>query len=184
MVLCEIEKRCNTYLSNAFDLFAGVSTGALIATTCCVPKEVGSTMPLYTMGDLLKIYVDEGPELLPNPSYIGLLFSQKFSNQGIYKLTEKYFSNYYISQAINDLIIPAVNCDGPLRTDYFTSYDARRSIDKDIRLVDVLMATSAAPLIFPPYKIKGLGCFLDGCMTTTNPGKQLKNISFKNMKPK
>jgi patatin-like phospholipase/acyl hydrolase len=172
MMLYEIEKRCKTYLSNMFDMFAGTSTGGLIATTCCVPKEVGSTVPLYTMVDLLKIYIDDGVNMVPDPSYFGLLFTQKFSNQGLYRVTEKYFSNYYLSQTTNDLIVPALNCDGPARTVYFTNYDARQSIEKDFRLVDVLMAASAAPTIFPPYKIKGLGCFLDGGLTINNPGKQ------------
>ncbi len=34
------------------------------------------------------------------------------------------------------------------------------------------MASAAAPSYFPPYKIKGIGCFLDGGLTTNFPAKK------------
>ncbi len=71
-----------------------------------------------------------------------------------------------MSDVLTELIIPAVNVDAPLDTEYFTRYDGRRSVEKDVLLVDAVMAGGSTPTYFPSYKIKGVGCFVDGRVST------------------
>jgi predicted patatin/cPLA2 family phospholipase len=171
MILAEIEKRCNCYLADVFDMFAGVSTGGILTAGCTVPERIGSLKPKYSLGDVLEVYLDSSRTIFSDTNIANLIFSQKYSNQNLYNLTQNLIGDLRLSETLRSIIIPAVNCDGPLRTDYFKNYDARRNLEKDLYVKDVIMATTAAPVYFKPYKINGFGCYLDGSLTTQSPAK-------------
>jgi patatin-like phospholipase/acyl hydrolase len=171
-ILSEVEKRCKCYLTDIFDYFAGVSTGGILAAACTVPERIGSLKPKHSVTEIIEFYLENGQTIFPDTCILNTIFSQKYSNQFLYGVMQSKFGNIRLSQTLSSLLIPAVNCDGPIRTEYFTNYDARRVLEKDLYVVDVIMATTAAPSFFKPYKIKGLGSFLDGCIITNSPAKK------------
>jgi tetratricopeptide (TPR) repeat protein len=172
LVLLEIEKRSNRYLTDLFDMFAGTSTGAVLAAGLTQPLGDGSTLPLYNVADLIKTQLEDADTLLANSGNFTRFFSsQKYSSENLKNVYSKLFKDVLISQSLKDLIIPAVNCQKPLHTVYFNSYDSRKNPDIDIRVFDAVMASSSAPSFFPAYKIKNRGVFIDGAITTRSPSK-------------
>jgi patatin-like phospholipase/acyl hydrolase len=155
MILCELEKRCHKHLSDVFNMFVGTSSGAVICS--CLVVSDNSLVPLYTASHPLEMLVNKSNRIFPNPSNIRQIFSEKFTTKTTYDVCNETFKNYRLSQTLCDLIVPAVKCDGPLRTVYFTNYEAKKSTEKDFLLNDVLMSTTAAPTYFPPYRIHELG---------------------------
>ncbi|CAG8661362.1 36624_t:CDS:1, partial [Racocetra persica] len=94
---------------------------------------------------------------------------------------KQYFEEARLSNSLTELVIPAANENYThLFTKYdanenythlFTRYDAcKNSRNNEINntFVDTLMATTAAPTFFPPYKI-GNKTFMDGGIHLNNP---------------
>jgi patatin-like phospholipase/acyl hydrolase len=172
MLMCELEKRCNRLLPDVFNMFAGSSTGAIIGTMATLPKQVDSAKPRYSAFDMLDFFIEDCRNIFSSPSTLNRIFSQKYSNRNAYNVFKRHCNGLYLAETLNALIIPSLYCDIVTYTEYFTNYAARSSEQKNVPLVDVLMAATAAPTFFEPYKIAGLGCFLDGSLTTANPCKK------------
>jgi patatin-like phospholipase/acyl hydrolase len=174
VLLLEIEKRCHCYLKDVFDMFTGTSIGALIASSYVVPEAIGSTKPSRCTADTLEFYMKHAKNIFPSSflSNFKRIFAPKYSNQGLHDTIKSLTKDYRMGDTLKELIIPAVNCEVCLlHTEYFSTHAARNNNDRNVLLSDVLMATCAAPTYFPSYEIKGLGCFVDGSLTTQNPSK-------------
>jgi hypothetical protein len=124
LVLCEIEKRCNRYVAETFQLITGTSAGAITIASCTVPEYVGSAKPAYSVGEVVKIHIESCRDMFVNTGMLAgavrRIFTQKYSNQAFYQSVKKTCKNFHMSDVLTEVIIPAVNCDGPLRSEYFT----------------------------------------------------------------
>lgn len=79
--------------------------------------------------------------------------SCKYEGEPIRKLLKTYFQDIKLSQLLTDVAIPACNLTQSCMTTYFTRPSALSHIRKDFRVLDVALATSAAPTYFPSQKI-------------------------------
>jgi patatin-like phospholipase/acyl hydrolase len=79
-----------------------------------------------------------------------------------------YFNDLKLSSALTELIIPAVYEENRTSTFTFSRYSAQANPAHNYKIVDVLMATSAAPTFFPAYEINEKR-FLDGGLQINNP---------------
>jgi patatin-like phospholipase/acyl hydrolase len=165
-LLAQIEKRSKKHVADLFDMHTGTGVGAVFATGLNVPEYSGSNRPLYSMGDLLEtIYLNdyEKPkEQAQTPSLMKLLIRKNPNNRTLFDAMRSIVKDYRMSESLNELCIPTVSYDNTLTTHYFTRYDARQTLHKDVYMVDACMATSVIMTYAQPHRIKNFGCFMDG----------------------
>ena len=131
------------------DMYAGTSIGGIISCARAAGKP---------WSDIARLFKLEGKTIFRKPSKIRLLFkSYKYNNKGLKKVLEEFFGNtmmHDLSPVCVTAMCISKNNYGP----YFFSEKSTESV------VNVCMATSAAPSYFPSYK-----GFIDGGVFMNNP---------------
>jgi hypothetical protein len=182
----EIEERTRHHTVDLFDVFAGVSSGAIVAAALNCPSAVGSLTPMHTAEKIVQLFKDDAATIFPasspyNPvEWVKQLFWPKYSADGLHKVLEKYCGNLHLSEGIKEIVIPVAEM--PQRQPWwftksgiFTNGPLQEAVtakSHEILLVDVLEATTAAPSYFP-YKAIKIGDqtynFMDGGTFANNP---------------
>jgi patatin-like phospholipase/acyl hydrolase len=156
------------------DLFAGTSTGAIIALGLAAG---------IAPAELTRLYLEHGAEIFPE-SHLGWLADAsklvcaEYDNANLERLLEEAFAPLGVA-TLGDLrpkvLVPTFDLDsaddprrapGAPRTwkpKFFHNYDGPTG-DRDARIVDVLMRTTAGPTYFPTYD-----GFVDGGVIANNP---------------
>lgn len=222
--LCEIEKETKMPICKMFDMMAGTSVGAIIASALALPKYNGKNVsdinkcktnddtdkklnqvflktlkintdevkderslePMFGAYQVLDIFRERSKDIFTSPTsnpfyYLTSIpivgkflyngFKTKYTDGGRCKLFEQYFKERKLSECITDLVIPAVKNNNRVTTHLFTKYDAKQQEFYDDKILDCLMATSAAPTFFPVYNIDSKGEFIDGGVQLNNPSR-------------
>lgn|GEM_PF-1085236 len=153
-------------LSDYFHLFAGTSTGGLIALSLTAP-DAG-----ITAEDLYLLYTEDGPEIF-NRSLARRLATMdgwrgpKYSPDALRMAIEKRLGNPRLKSALRDLVVTSYDMSG--REPYFFKrWRARESPDRDAPFVDAALATAAAPTYFPSHAYEGRA-LVDGGVFAMNP---------------
>ena len=68
-ILKKVEAITGKRITENFDLIAGTSTGGLIACAISVKDIQNDTQPLYTLDEILKVYVKRGKEIFPKKGF-------------------------------------------------------------------------------------------------------------------
>jgi patatin-like phospholipase/acyl hydrolase len=142
-----------------FDYIGGTSTGALITALIATGR---------TPKEIIDIYEEELPKIFKKGCLRTLRGKSKYSNEYIKSLAHKLLGNITLGELKQHIIIPALNSslDTPK---YFKSEDPK---DADYKLVDVIIASAAAPTYFPAYQIEG-NWYKDGGLFANNPAEDL-----------
>ncbi len=181
--LAEIEKRSHRPVSHLFNLLSGTSTGGIISLGLSVPKfemmdEVyiySNYAPAFTAHDILNLYLTKSSKIFKRPGlfsrtlgFKNTLRAPKYVDSRLDVFKDKFGFETNLGHLLNDVVIPATYENSLIRTHLFNRFDARKDPDKNYRIYDVAMATSAAPTFFAPYRIKE-DSYLDGGVQTNNP---------------
>ena len=106
--LNEIENRTKRPIAHMFNMMAGTSTGAIIASALSVPDI--NKKPKFSASDILQIYVENSSTIFSDKkSSLFSLFQSRYAT--FYKsfLMDSFeFKKYYLSNSLTDLVIPAV----------------------------------------------------------------------------
>ena len=174
-------------LSDYFDLIGGTSTGAIIAAGLGVGKSVG---------ELIEMYGELGPKVFGKTKGDGMLMSSKYDSKALKKalwpvLDKKTLGSSHIKTGLAlhakriDTGSPWVLTNNPRARFYDPPDFGPDDVpNKDYRLIDVVMASAAAPTFFDEIKIpmaydkkdrpKQFGYFVDGAVGGfNNPSVQL-----------
>ena len=167
-VLAELEQRYlgGESIAGYFDLVVGTSTGGIIALG------LGSER---TAQDLRDLYVHRGREIFPSvgkiarvASFSKRIFKHGYSSDVLKSVLHEYLGDLTLSQSTARLCVPAA--DG-FHSDvhvYKTPHHPDLTIDAAARLVDIGLATSAAPTYLRPLEHKGY-TLIDGGLWSNNP---------------
>ena len=172
-VLERIEEKTGKKTGDYFDMLCGTSTGGLIALglSCGMPAS-----------QLATLYFERGSEIFPISEnqplrYIqrkGQFFKQlllrgKYSNKPLKHILEETFGEITMGEAGNLLCIPSFNLlKGEPRVFKFPHKEGAFYMDKDIKMVDVALATSAAPTYLPIHEHRNV-LYADGGIWANNP---------------
>ncbi|CAF0996983.1 unnamed protein product [Adineta steineri] len=175
VLISEIERRTNRSAASLFHSMAGTSTGAIIAAGLSTPEfSIDEPVkPRYKSSDIVQLYHEHSSEVFKqSPSLIynfrrPVTQESKYIDEGRYELFRRYFGDTKISNALTDLIIPAVRHDSK-STHIFNTYTSFCDKKEDYKLYDILMCTTAAPTYFQPYKL-GSKSYVDGGVQMNNP---------------
>jgi len=143
------------------DLFAGASTGGIIALGLA-----DDIMPAV----LQELYMNKGREIFkPQRWTWGGLRSAKYVNKGLRRLVEEVFANHTLGDLKGKVLIPAfdLQCSKDGKNvwypKFFSNWD-NNDVDCLVPAREVAMYTSAAPTFFPSYD-----GFIDGGVAANNP---------------
>tara|TARA_X000000368_G_C23019914_1_gene707468 strand:+ start:578 stop:1474 length:897 start_codon:yes stop_codon:yes gene_type:complete len=159
--LKRLEKELGIKIHDKFDFFIGTSAGAISCLALAVNQ--ASTVDLediWAPRNLKKTMQSSSWELK-----LGLLQSNpKYNNEGKREVLNKYFGNSVLGDSLKP--VAALSYDVEKRTPVlFRSYLKE---DKNLSLVDVADATSAAPIYYPTAKV-GERYLIDGAIVANHP---------------
>lgn len=162
-VLANLEKAVGTPLANRFDLIAGTSVGGILALGLAKEMPTEKLVALFDQADDI---------FTPRHSFLNWgLFGPKYCNDKLKVLlaNEEIFGKSTIGNLKHRVMIPSVNYTKGTPTFFKTPHHPRLRIDWEYQLVDVAMATAAAPTFFPVYGF-GNQQFVDGGLVANAPG--------------
>lgn len=172
-ILASFEAKTGKRITDHFDMICGTSTGGLIAIG------LASGMSAQSLVDL---YVKKGSEIFPtsNNALIRrfqnsyktikqILFSNKHSVRPLRGILEELFEEKTMKDANNLLCIPSFNLtNGQPKVFKKSGVQTENFVDESIKLVDIALATSAAPSYFPIHEHNGF-LYTDGGVWANNP---------------
>ncbi|MBE7416966.1 MAG: patatin-like phospholipase family protein [Ideonella sp.] len=169
-VLAQLEEQAGEPLARRFDLVAGTSVGAVIASSlaCEVP-----------MRDVVELFQRHGAEVfsprqLPGGPVSRLIdlsrsvLGPKYSGAALRRALEARLGRRTLADTLHPLVLPAVNVTR-CTSKVFKSPHARGSRgDEHVSLVDATLASCAAPAYFPSVAIGGQ-LYADGGLFAVAP---------------
>jgi predicted acylesterase/phospholipase RssA len=169
-VLAHLEAQAGEPLARRFDLIAGTSVGAVLASAlaCEVP-----------MTDVVELFHRHGAEVfspreLPGGAVARLLdlsrsvLGPKYSGAALRTALQAQLGDRTLAETVHPLVLPAVNVTRCV-SKVFKSPHARGSRgDERVRLVDATLASCAAPVYFPSVDIGGQ-LYADGGLFAVAP---------------
>ncbi|NWF89105.1 MAG: patatin-like phospholipase family protein [Ignavibacteriaceae bacterium] len=167
-VLSEIEKRFGKIYEN-FNLICGTSTGGIIALGLGLGK---------CAEEIVDYYLQYGPKIFPSDTFFKrsyhiarqFTFAPKYSDSTLRKSLNIFFKDALMKDAKCNLCIPAINLSDAQGIVFKTPHFSEFVRDANLKMVDVALATSAAPTFFPSATIPSISSGLvDGGLWANNP---------------
>jgi len=164
-------------IGQRFDLIVGTSTGGIIACALAIGKSGKEILELYERL-ISKVFQPESKGI----------FSPKYSSKILKEELEKTLEDYTLADVKTDLCITSVDVENASPRFHKSGYFDRNSPRLNEKLVNIALATSAAPTYFPLVNIKHSTNLTDGGIVANNPSlvglidaMQIKNNDFKNI---
>lgn len=148
-----------------FHLFAGTSTGGLIALALTSPAKVSASelASFYTEDGPTIFHRDLGHELRTMWGWLG----PKYPSAPLREAIESRLGTSKLSEATRDLLVTSYDMNKS-EPHFFKRWRAMESTDRDYPIADAGLATSAAPTYFPSHGL-GYRALVDGGVFAANP---------------
>ncbi|MFG1735160.1 CBASS cGAMP-activated phospholipase [Paenibacillus sp. 843] len=154
-----------------FNLICGTSTGGIIALA------VASGVPAKT---IVQFYKEAGPKIFHYKSNFShslrrfkhVIATTKYDNKELKLALERVFEERTIGDCHTNVLIPSVNMTKGRARIFKSDHVPTLTKDNQKRLVDVALATSAAPMFLPITSFEtedGMEEFVDGGLVANNP---------------
>lgn len=164
-ILRRIEESFGQPLARHFDLICGTSAGGLLA--------LGLAAEIATE-ELEAMFVRDGKRIFGSRSLLRRVLGKwvlaKHSAAGLRGVLAERLGEMTIGDLKHRVLIPAVNYSKGSGQFFKTPHLPKYETDFRRRLVDVGLATAAAPTYFPLHRIDGIGAFADGGLVGNSPG--------------
>lgn len=169
-----LKRICIRYpkLLDSTDLFAGTSTGALIALALAYGKDGNYVDNLYNYETIKSIF---------SPSHLNL-FRPKFDNKNLKNTLSSVFPpDLKLGDLKKYVFVPAFNIKGFSSDNWQTVFfnNLSHGSTYSSKVIDVALSSSAAPTYFPSYNN-----FIDGGVVVNSPTAASMVSVMKLLKPK
>ena len=163
-VLARLEQATGKRIIDCFDLICGTSTGGLIALLLAAG---------HSATEIVEFYKENASIIFPKNivNLFGIVIGKaKFDRKPLASLLKAYLKDKEMKDSYTNLCIPAVDADNEEPMVFKTKHSSRYTRDSEIKMLDVALATSAAPLYFPKYNIEKINRnTVDGGLCANNP---------------
>ena len=168
-MLKNIEDKCAVDFYNDFDLIVGTSTGSILA---------GAIVQKIDLDKVISLYDHEGKNIFKKRWFCRFgLFKSKYSPEPLKEQLKLIFGNTTFKDIKKPLLINATDIGNSSQFVFKTTFNNQKDgdgnkkslvRDPDIALYDAILASSSAPIFFPPHKV---GNFLlsDGGLWANSP---------------
>lgn len=154
-----LKRICDKFpnLLDEIDLFAGTSTGSLIALSLAYGKDANFIDNIYSYGNTKKIFSPKQHNL----------FKPKYNNDNLKEILSNYFPENLLIKDLNKYVfVPSFNVKG-FNQDcweviFFNNLCTNETSNSTV--IDAALASSAAPTYFPSHKN-----FIDGGVVVNSP---------------
>lgn len=170
-VLAELEAEIDRPIARCFDLIAGTSIGGIIALGLAAEVQAGAIRNAIAM-DGPKIFSRKPPPQSNLAKRLSLMSNARHAKYRAGKLRATITSIIDEKKKIGHLqhrvMVPAVNLTKGSPQVFKTDHHPSFHRDWKVPVVDVALATSAAPTFFPLHQIRG-ELFADGGLYANSP---------------
>ncbi|HET7417541.1 MAG TPA: patatin-like phospholipase family protein [Solirubrobacterales bacterium] len=171
LVIAEIERRLEAKrgaparMADYFHLFAGTSTGGLIALALTRPDAPPGS-------ELARFYTEDGPEIFHRGLGRKLrtgwgVLGPKYDDGPLREAVVNRLGEGKLAEARRDLLVTAYDMTNR-EPFFFKRWKARRDEASNFSLVDAALSTAAAPTYFPCREVAGRA-LVDGGVFAANP---------------
>lgn len=150
-------------LGTRFDLIAGTSTGGIIALALAVGIPASDVAALYEE-QLPRIFA---PAMRRGP-WAGYI-RPRYRADALRSALQAFFGDRLLGDARTDVCVTAVSLVNSQPRLFRSSYAGQDLLYRDERMVDVALATSAAPAVFAAHSTRHLSDLVDGGLCANNP---------------
>lgn len=158
-VLAALEDDLGCTVADHFDLIVGTSTGGLIALA------LGAGL---RPAEIVDFYTSKGPTIFGAGRRVGRLWRSKHGPDRLWAALVDVFGDRLLGSSTKRLVIPSYSLDSNDVYVFKTPHHPRLRRDHNERMVDVAMATTAAPLFLPAFRL-GNNRLIDGGVWANNP---------------
>lgn len=163
-ILRQLEEILGKPLAEHFDLICGTSAGGLLALG------LAAEIPA---AELQQMFEKDGSRIFGSRDWwrrlTGFFLRAKHSNVGLRDVLTEKFGSKSIGDLKHRVLIPAVNYSTGKGQFFKTPHHPSFELDHQLTLVEVGLATSAAPVYFPIVR-NARGAFVDGGLVGNAPG--------------
>lgn len=161
-ILADIEEEIGAPIATRFDLIAGTSIGGILALALALE------IPAI---NLVKLFEKNGNKIFKKQFSLGGLWSAPYTLSALHELlsADDLFGNRTLGNCKHRIIIPSINYSTGLPVIFKTPHHPNFVRDYKHRLVDVALATSAAPGFFPRHVFDDCQ-YVDGGLYANAPG--------------
>jgi patatin-like phospholipase/acyl hydrolase len=156
--LRDFEKMVKTPLKDYFDLIAGTSTGAIIATLLSIG---------YTTDAILDLYVIHGEGIFHKDFFRWGIFRPKYDDTYFNHIIKEYTKELTLKDCQANILIPTYNATKK-QGEIFKSSKAKLGDSENYKLFDVIRSSASAPTYFKATEING-DRYVDGGLYVNNP---------------
>lgn len=157
-----MEEQYGGRLADRFDLIAGTSIGGILALA------LATRIPATNLSE---IFANHGSKIFQSRGLLSGWLGAKYDNHYLKTLLsrEEYLGERLLGDSRTRLLIPAVNYTSGEPQLFKTPHHRNVGRDHRLRMVDVALATSAAPTYFPIYEVNSQQ-YVDGGLVANAPG--------------
>ncbi len=161
------EKRENVKIGEYFDLIAGTSIGGILALGLASGKSARELQDAFE-ANAQKIFPTKR---FKKKQWWNLLRRSIYDSEPLYETVKNMIAEDLKFEDLKTrVMITSVNLSTGKPKFFKTPHNPNFTFDREIRLIDAAMATSAAPTYFKPHYIEKLGhYFADGGLVANNP---------------
>ena len=161
--LAHVEKQINGKISDYFDLIVGTSTGGIIALALGLSFTAQETLDFYKKYGR---FIFSGNAFLKSMRHF---FFSKYDQDALKKALFETFGEKRLGDSTKRLVIPSLDLNTGNVYIHKTAHHQRFSTDYKRTVVDVALATSAAPTFFPAHLLPSGAPLVDGGLWANNP---------------
>lgn len=161
--LTHLEEAVGAPIGRYFDLIVGTSTGGILALGLALG---------FNACDLLAFYENNGPAIFRARWPVKIIrpwFFGKYSAEPLKGALRNAFGDRRIGDALTRLVVPSLNLDTGEVHIFKTAHHVSLETDYRCSVVDVALATAAAPSYFPAFRLNGTTSLIDGGVWVNNP---------------
>jgi uncharacterized protein len=158
-LLARLEADLRIRMTDHFDLVTGTSTGGIIALG------LGAGLTPHEISDF---YVERGPTIFHRTTRFGRLRRAKYQSFGLETSLAQVLGEKTLGQSKVRLAIPAYDLTNDDVYLFRTPHAEFLRRDHREKMLDVALATSAAPTYLPARRLRGLR-LIDGGVWANNP---------------